>query len=305
VEIRLLATASQATSARDRTARGFVANLDRQLNGQACATLVADNSAFAGEASVNALPISGNMAFPSTNALAEAAPAWRSFDLPFAFRGRLAVERFYAGPARAILDRSTQAAGLTPLGFYRDAMGVMAARLPLVVAEDALGKKIAFSGSENLRQFLAAAGAPPQDLAKDERAAALADGRLDAAGALWRDMSNFAQAGTGANILESNHLMSGYALVASTQWWEELAPSLRGQIIAVATRSLSDANSFAERQETNAKRAQLRRDVPIFTLTRKQRAEWWALAAALLRDVQNSSGFADLAATIEAANAYP
>lgn len=305
-EIRFIISPSDEDAARDRAARGLVDDLNRDLQGAACANLVLETSSDDAESSLNGLPELGNMAFPSLNTLALRANGFRAFTLPFAFRGRLAVERFYNGPVREILDRSAEAAGLKTLGLLHDTMAQMVARIPLVVADDVLGKKIALDGSRYFAPFLSGAGAPPQDIAPKDWAAALQDGRVDAVSAPWRDIGALVDAEKKpANILETNHRYDGYVLVANSDWWNSLPDDLQERIEATIAKALGEANAFNLTQEMNARTALLRGETPVLTLTELQRRQWWSLSATLLEALQDVIGSDDLAAAIAASNIYP
>ncbi|MEL6751364.1 MAG: TRAP transporter substrate-binding protein DctP [Pseudomonadota bacterium] len=297
VRIRIAATASPQTVVRDRPARGLADTLDRELQGSACAEL--------GDGDLSSLGTSAQMALPSVSQLSERATAWRVFDVPFAFRGVPAVERFRRAAANGDLQASASGAGAVPLGLLHAGMSHFAVRRPLVEVGELTGRKIALDGSRYGAAFLSAAGAPPQRVPPAEWESALADGRLDGVSMGWQQLAGLTDKTVVTDVLATAHRYNGYVIVAATDWWRAQPEALREQISAIVARAVTEANAFQETQLASARRSVLRGKTTVRAPTRKQRDAWAALAEQAVAASVSEIPIVDLASQLKAANTYP
>lgn len=303
--IRIAIGPSPQTAVRDRAARGLAVAIDRQLQGQACSTLLSDSEAYSGAAALDALGQVADMALPAVSIVAQRVPAYRLFDLPFAFRDLQAVDRIAASPTGNSLAAAAAGQGLRPLGLFHQGLDQMVGMKDLVVPADLLGAKIAVDGSTYGTRWMAEAGAPPQSFDRSALSAWLTERRVDAATGQWSEVNALRRTVALASILETNHRYAGYVAVADVTWWRGLSPDLASALEGLVKAEAAKANDYAKSQSERAQNAVLRSPVVVRTLTRMQRNLWLERVSDTWQQAEQEIGLGNLVEQTDVFNAYP
>lgn len=177
------------------------------------------------------------------------------FDLPFLFNDINAVDRFQASKEGQALLTSMTAKGITGMGYLHNGMKQLSANKPLGQPADAKGLKFRIQPSDVLEAQFKAVGANPQKLAFSEVYQALQTGVVDGQENTWSNIYSKKFHEVQKYVMESNHGLVDYMVVANSKWWDGLPADVRKSLSAAMVESIKFGNqaAFTEASDFRAK----------------------------------------------------
>jgi C4-dicarboxylate-binding protein DctP len=167
------------------------------------------------------------------------------FDLPFLFNDIQAVDRFQASPEGQKLLTSMEKKGITGLGYLHNGMKQLSATRPLGDPADAKGLKFRIQPSDVIEAQFKAVGAIPQKLAFSEVYQALQSGVVDGQENTWSNIYSKKFHEVQGYIMESNHGVIDYMVIANTKWLNSLPPDIRKGLNESMKESIALGNEMA------------------------------------------------------------
>jgi C4-dicarboxylate-binding protein DctP len=154
-------------------------------------------------------------------------PKLQVFDLPFLFDDIEAVDRFQAGPKGQELLKSMESKGIVGLGYLHNGLKQLSANKPLKTPADAKGLKFRIQASDVLEEQFKAVGGNPQKLAFAEVYQALQTGVVDGTENPWSNIYTKKFHEVQKYIMDSNHGLLDYMVIANAAWWNKLPADVR------------------------------------------------------------------------------
>ena len=167
------------------------------------------------------------------------------FDLPFLFDDIEAVDRFQASPKGQELLKSMESKGIVGLGYLHNGMKQLSANKPLRTPADAKGLKYRIQTSDVLEEQFKAVGGNPQKLAFAEVYQALQTGVVDGTENPWSNIYTKKFHEVQKYIMDSNHGVLDYMVIANAAWWNKLPPDIRDGLSKAMTESIKHGNKIA------------------------------------------------------------
>jgi C4-dicarboxylate-binding protein DctP len=167
------------------------------------------------------------------------------FDLPFLFTNMAAVERFQASSAGLGLLSSMTARGIHGFGYLHNGMKQLSANVPLYRPQDAKGLKFRIQPSEVLESQFKTLGAKPQKVPFSEVYLSLKSGAVDGAENPWSNIYSQRFHEVQKYIMDSNHGVLDYMVVANEKWWSGLAPDVQKGLSEAMAESIRFGNRVA------------------------------------------------------------
>jgi C4-dicarboxylate-binding protein DctP len=212
---------------------------------------------------------------PSLAKFAKYTKKLQIFDLPFLFDDIAAVDRFQASPKGQELLKSMESKGITGLGYLHNGMKQLSANKPLRTPDDAKGLKYRIQTSDVLEAQFKAVGGNPQKLAFAEVYQALQTGVVDGTENPWSNIYTKKFHEVQKYIMDSNHGVLDYMVIANSGWWNKLAPDVRKALEKAMTESIAYGNKIAFDEDTvyrqkviDDKRAE------VLPMTKAELAQW-------------------------------
>ncbi len=272
--IRLGLTPQTDTPARQSAITSLQSAINLELQGRACLQIISDNKLFASALSVTALQSgSVDMTLPSFSELAAVASDYQVFDLPFAFRDARAMQRFLV-LAEDRMSESLTRFDVTQVAIWHGHFHQISAKQPVIMPADIAGLKMSVQTGPSISKMIDLLDAVEQTVDKDQLAAAVKDGRIDAQITDWVTLTANKTAQLHKGVTQTNHSYRGHVLLASRTWWGGLDAPLKRSLAELISRITKQANFDAEQRQINAKRAIIRAGVPVRGLTQLQRQVW-------------------------------
>jgi C4-dicarboxylate-binding protein DctP len=188
---------------------------------------------------------------PSLAKFGKYTPKLQIFDLPFLFNDLAAVDRFQASKEGQGLLTSMSKKGITGLGYLHNGMKQLSANKPLGMPSDAKGLKFRIQPSDVLEAQFKAVGANPQKLAFAEVYQALQTGVVDGAENPWSNIYSKKFHEVQGYIMESNHGVLDYMVIANTKWWDGLPADIRKGLNEAMQESIKYGNKVANEEDAN------------------------------------------------------
>jgi C4-dicarboxylate-binding protein DctP len=182
---------------------------------------------------------------PSLAKFAKYTPKLQIFDLPFLFDDIEAVDRFQASPKGQELLKSMESKGIVGLGYLHNGMKQLSANKPLRTPADAKGLKYRIQTSDVLEAQFKAVGGNPQKLAFAEVYQALQTGVVDGTENPWSNIYTKKFHEVQKYIMDSNHGVLDYMVIANAAWWNKLAPDVRKALETAMAESIKHGNKIA------------------------------------------------------------
>lgn len=212
---------------------------------------------------------------PSLAKFAKYTPKLQVFDLPFLFDDIEAVDRFQAGAKGQQLLNSMNSKGIVGLGYLHNGMKQLSANKPLKTPADAKGLKYRIQSSDVLEEQFKAVGGNPQKLAFAEVYQALQTGVVDGTENPWSNIYTKKFHEVQKFIMDSNHGVLDYMVIANAGWWNKLAPDVRQALSKAMTESIKHGNKIAfdedmvyRQKVIDDKRAQ------VLPMSKAEQAQW-------------------------------
>lgn len=271
VEIRFNHAEPAAGNAVGEGAQSLAALVDWQLDGRACMTVTAEAPGLAAATVTEGLSAGDfDIGAVATGNLGRISRRYLVFDLPFLFDDIQSVLAFqYSDTGRGLLAEA-QGEGLTGLDFWLDGFQQIGATRPVRSPADLSGLRIVASGSEVGRAALAAMEAEPVSGELDA-ARLLAEDAAEGQAASWSAMLSSGAHRELSALTETNHGVTQYVLMTSTEFWEELDPALRADLAQLIAEISHERNRLAFELNEAAKYRMESRGVALLTLSEAER----------------------------------
>jgi C4-dicarboxylate-binding protein DctP len=182
---------------------------------------------------------------PSLAKFAKYTPKLQVFDLPFLFDDIQAVDRFQDGPKGQELLNSMNKKGIKGLGYLHNGMKQLSANKPLKMPADAKGLKFRIQSSDVLEAQFKAVGGNPQKLAFAEVYQALQTGVVDGTENPWSNTYTKKFHEVQKYIVESDHGVLDYMVIANSAWWDKLPADIRKGLNEAMVESIKYGNKVA------------------------------------------------------------
>jgi C4-dicarboxylate-binding protein DctP len=212
---------------------------------------------------------------PSLAKFAKYTPKLQIYDLPFLFDDIAAVDRFQDSPKGQELLKSMESKGIVGLGYLHNGMKQLSANKPLRTPADAKGLKYRIQTSDVLEAQFKAVGGNPQKLAFAEVYQALQTGVVDGTENPWSNIYTKKFHEVQKYIMDSNHGVLDYMVIANAAWWNKLAPDVRKALETAMVESIKHGNKIAFDEDTvyrqkviDDKRAE------VLPMTKPELAQW-------------------------------
>ena len=212
---------------------------------------------------------------PSLAKFAKYTPKLQVFDLPFLFDNIEAVDRFQDSPKGQELLDSMLKKGIKGLGYLHNGMKQLSANVPLRTPADAKGLKFRIQSSDVLEAQFKAVGANPQKLAFAEVYQALQTGVVDGTENPWSNTYTKKFHEVQKYIMDSNHGVLDYMVIANAAWWNKLPADVRSALSKAMAESIKYGNKIAfdedmayRQKVIDDKRAQ------VLPMTKAEQAQW-------------------------------
>lgn len=176
------------------------------------------------------------------------------FDLPFLFDDIKAVDRFQASPEGQSLLKSMEGKGITGFGYIHNGMKQLSANKPLAMPADAKGLKFRIQASDVLEAQFKAVGGNPQKLAFGEVYQALQTGVVDGTENPWANIYSQKFHEVQKYIMESNHGVLDYMVIANAKWWSGLPADIQKGLKEAMDESIKIGNKVAFDEDDDFRR---------------------------------------------------
>ena len=167
------------------------------------------------------------------------------FDLPFLFDDIEAVDRFQASPEGQGMLSSMSKKGIMGFGYLHNGMKQLSANTKLLKPEDAKGLKFRIQASDVLEAQFKAVGANPQKISFAEVYQALQTGVVDGTENPWSNTYSKKFHEVQKYIMDSNHGVLDYMVIANASWWNTLSPEVRKGLNDAMQESIKFGNKVA------------------------------------------------------------
>ena len=212
---------------------------------------------------------------PSLAKFGKYTPKLQVFDLPFLFDDIAAVDRFQAGPkGQELLDSMTKK-GIKGLGYLHNGMKQLSANKPLRTPADAKGLKFRIQASDVLEAQFKAVGGNPQKLAFAEVYQALQTGVVDGTENPWANTYTKKFHEVQKYIMESDHGVLDYMVIANAGWWNGLPADVRKGLNEAMVESIKFGNKVAyEEASTFRKKVIDDKKATVLPVSRDDMLQW-------------------------------
>ena len=212
---------------------------------------------------------------PSLSKFSKYTKKLQVFDLPFLFDNIQAVDRFQASPLGQSLLTSMASKGIVGMGYLHNGMKQLSANKPLLTPADAKGLKFRIQQSDVIDAQFRAVGANPQKLAFSEVYQALQSGVVDGQENTWSNIYSQKFHEVQKAIVESNHGVIDYMVIANAKWWNGLPADIKTGLAKAMKDSIDAGNKIAF-DESEAYKAKVvnANKAKVLTLSKENLAAW-------------------------------
>lgn len=212
---------------------------------------------------------------PSLAKFAKYTPKLQVFDLPFLFDDIDAVDRFQESAKGQELLDSMKSKGIKGLGYMHNGMKQLSSNKALRLPADANGLKFRIQSSDVLEAQFKAIGANPQKLAYAEVYSALQTGVVDGAENPWSNIYTKKIHEVQKYIMESNHGVLDYMIIANAAWWDKLPADVRTGLNKAMVESIKAGNKFASEEEVNFRKKIIAdKKAEVLPMSKAEQAQW-------------------------------
>ncbi len=219
---------------------------EKKLPGQVEVQVFSNSQLFGDGKEMEALVLGDvQIIAPSLAKFSKYTPKLQIFDLPFLFTDLAAVDRFQASKEGQTLLTSMEKKGIIGLGYLHNGMKQLSANAPLGSPTDAKGMKFRIQSSDVLEAQFKAVGGNPQKLAFAEVYQALQTGVVDGTENPWSNIYSKKFHEVQKYIMDSNHGVLDYMVIANAGWWNKLSPEVRKGLNEAMQESIKFGNKVA------------------------------------------------------------
>ena len=219
---------------------------EKKLPGQVEVQVFSNSQLFGDGKEMEALVLGDvQIIAPSLAKFSKYTPKLQIFDLPFLFTDLAAVDRFQASKDGQALLTSTEKKGIIGLGYLHNGMKQLSANAPLGSPAVAKGMKFRIQSSDVLEAQFKAVGGNPQKLAFAEVYQALQTGVVDGTENPWSNIYSKKFHEVQKYIMDSNHGVLDYMVIANAGWWNKLSPEVRKGLNEAMQESIKFGNKVA------------------------------------------------------------
>lgn len=239
---------------------------------------------------------------PSLAKFSKYTPKLQIFDLPFLFTDLAAVDRFQASKEGQTLLTSMEKKGIVGLGYLHNGMKQLSANVPLGSPADAKGLKFRIQSSDVLEAQFKAVGGNPQKLAFAEVYQALQTGVVDGTENPWSNIYSKKFHEVQKYIMDSNHGVLDYMVIANASWWNKLPADVRKGLNEAMQESIKFGNKVAFDEDV-AFRAKVIADnkAKVLPMSKEHLAAWRTAMQPVWKKFEGEIG-ADLIQAAQKAN---
>ena len=197
------------------------------------------------------------------------------FDLPFLFDDIDAVDRFQDGPQGQALLNSMNKKGIKGLGYLHNGMKQLSAQKALKTPADAKGLKFRIQASDVLEEQFKAVGGNPQKLAFAEVYQALQTGVVDGTENPWSNIYTKKFHEVQKVIMESDHGVLDYMVIANSAWWDKLPADIRPALEKAMVESIKYGNKVANDEAAGFRQKVIDdKRAEVMKLTKEEVKQW-------------------------------
>jgi len=265
----------------ENTPKGKMANKFKELVQQNMAGKVEvevfPNSQLFGDNKVLEAIMLGDvqLAAPSLSKFMKYTKSIQVFDLPFIFNDMAAVEKFQQGPAGQKLLMSMKNKGLIGLGYLHNGLKQLSSSSPLLVPEDARGKKFRIMSSDVLAAQFVAVGAMPLKKPFSEVFTLLQTKAIDGQENTWSNIYSKKFYEVQPYITESNHGVLDYLIITSAEFWMDLPDDIRLELKKYLDEAISFGNEIAQLKSVKDRQSIIdSKRSTVLELKPEQRKQW-------------------------------
>jgi C4-dicarboxylate-binding protein DctP len=228
---------------------------------------------------------------PSLAKFPKYTPKLQVFDLPFLFDDIQAVDRFQASAKGQELLSSMNKKGITGLGYLHNGMKQLSANKPLRTPADAKGLKFRIQSSDVLEAQFKAVGGNPQKLAFAEVYQALQTGVVDGTENPWSNIYSKKFHEVQKYIMDSNHGLLDYMVIANTAWWDKLPDDVRKALATAMTESIKYGNQVAFTEDDDYRKKVIAdKRAEVLPMTKEELAQWRAAMKPVWKQFEGEIG---------------
>lgn len=275
VEIKFSHVVAENTP-KGQMALKFKALVEERLPGEYQVNVFPNSQLFGDNNELSALLLNDvQFVAPSLSKFERYTKKLQIFDLPFLFQDMEAVNRFQQSESGQKLLNSMKRKGLVGLGYLHNGMKQFSASSPLILPEDAGGKKFRIMASDVLAAQFQAVDAIPVKKPFSEVFTLLQTRAIDGQENTWSNIYSKKFFEVQSHITESNHGVLDYMVVTSDEFWTSLPNDKRKVIKAALDEAVAYGNEIAAAKVDKDKQAIIdSKRSEITYLTPEQRAAW-------------------------------
>lgn len=173
------------------------------------------------------------------------------FDLPFLFADIDAVERFQNGPEGQELLEDMESHGIVGLGYLHNGLKQLSADRPFRVPSDLQGASFRIMDSDVLEKQFQTIGAIPVPMAFADVYSALANDLIQGQENTWSNIYSNRFYEYQPYIMESNHGVLGYMVIASKEFMASLEKTEQRKFRYAIKMALKYGNAVATAKSLN------------------------------------------------------
>lgn len=239
---------------------------------------------------------------PSLSKFSKYTKKLQVFDLPFLFDDINAVDRFQSSKDGQDMLSSMKSKGIVGLGYLHNGMKQLSANKPMPTPADAKGLKFRIQSSDVLEAQFKAVGANPQKLAFSEVYQALQTGVVDGQENTWSNIYSKKFHEVQKYIMNSNHGVIDYMVVANGKWWDGLPADVRKGLAEAMKESIAYGNKVATEEDDEFKAKVIADNkAKVLPLSKENTMAWRAAMKPVWKQFEGEIG-ADLIKAAEKAN---
>ncbi|WP_394200946.1 TRAP transporter substrate-binding protein [Shewanella waksmanii] len=256
----------------------FKSLVEQRLPGEYVVSIYPNSQLFGDNNELSALLLDDvQFVAPSLSKFERYTKKLQLFDLPFLFEDMDAVNRFQQSENGQKLLRSMKRKGILGLGYLHNGMKQFSASTPLVVPEDAQGKKFRIMASDVLAAQFQAVDAIPVKKPFSEVFTLLQTRAIDGQENTWSNIYSKKFFEVQSHITESNHGLLDYMVVTSNNFWTSLPADKRKIIKASLDEAIAHGNEIAAAKVSKDRQAIIdSKRSELVALTPEQRQQWVA-----------------------------
>src|SRR5476651_2825157 len=248
---------------------------EERLPGKVKVEVYANSSLFGDGKEMEALLLGDvQMLAPSLAKFEQYTKQTQIYDLPFLFNDIAAVDRFQAGPGKALLS-SMDDKGIHGLAYWHNGLKQLSSNKPLRDPKDARGLKFRVQASSVLEAQFVALHANPRKMSFAEVYQGLQTGTVNGTENTWSNYESQKVNEVQKYFTESNHGLIDYMVITNSKFWDGLPPDIRSELEKIMAEVTVEVNKQAEALNQSAKQKIIdAKTSEIIELTPQERAQW-------------------------------